>query len=157
MGDSIFRKKSMDRISSPEQFDEYVRVSSPGMWMLLCAILILLAGALVWGVFGRLETYETVAIVSDGNNTSVYISDEAVGAVRDGMEIRTDYGTCRIMGVDRTPVYIAEGEQPDVVHALDMESDAWVCSAGTDTVLPAGTYSGELVIDSVSPISFVTN
>ena len=52
----LFRQKSLDRVSSPEQLDAYMKVSSPGIWMILGAVIILLAGVFVWSVFGRLET-----------------------------------------------------------------------------------------------------
>ena len=45
MSDQIFRKKSLDRISSPEQLNDYIRVANPGIWMILAAVIILLAGA----------------------------------------------------------------------------------------------------------------
>ena len=37
MSDQIFRKKSLDRISSPEQLNDYIRVANPGIWMILAA------------------------------------------------------------------------------------------------------------------------
>ena len=49
MSDQIFRKKSLDRISSPEQLNDYIRVANPGIWMILAAVIILLAGVCVWG------------------------------------------------------------------------------------------------------------
>ena len=42
----LFRKKSMDRVSSPEQLNDYIRVTSPGLWLVLAAVVILLAGML---------------------------------------------------------------------------------------------------------------
>ena len=32
---NLFRKKSLERISSPEQLNEYVRVSTPSVWLVL--------------------------------------------------------------------------------------------------------------------------
>ena len=37
MSDQIFRKKSLDRISSPEQLNDYIRMANPGIWMILTA------------------------------------------------------------------------------------------------------------------------
>ena len=45
-GSSLFRKKSIDRIQSPEQLNDYLRVANPAVWVLLAAILLLLAGAI---------------------------------------------------------------------------------------------------------------
>ena len=52
--ESIFRQKSIDRISSPEQLHDYIKVSSPGAWLVLVAIIIFLVGALVWAVNGSI-------------------------------------------------------------------------------------------------------
>ena len=54
MNDKIFRKKSVDKMSSPEQLNDYIKVTSPGIWMVLAAIAIFLAGVCVWGIFGKL-------------------------------------------------------------------------------------------------------
>ena len=64
MNDKIFRKKSIDRMSSPEQLNDYIKVTNPGVWMALAAIVILLVGVCVWGVFETLETKLTAAAVS---------------------------------------------------------------------------------------------
>ena len=50
---SIFREKSMDRISGPESLNDYIRVTSPSVWITLLALVILLAGMLAWSIFGK--------------------------------------------------------------------------------------------------------
>ncbi|MFR2214765.1 MAG: hypothetical protein ACLS61_13650 [Ruminococcus sp.] len=73
MSDQIFRKKSLDRISSPEQLNDYIRVANPGIWMILAAVIILLAGVCVWGIFGHLDTKtETVGTAKAGTNHMLY-------------------------------------------------------------------------------------
>ena len=34
---TVFRKKTLDRISSPEQLTDYLRVTNPGIWVALVA------------------------------------------------------------------------------------------------------------------------
>ena len=51
----IFRKKSLERVTSPEQLDDYIRVTTPSVWMILFAMLILIAGTLFWAVFGKIQ------------------------------------------------------------------------------------------------------
>ena len=48
MENPLFRKKSLERISSPEQLHDYMRVTSPRLWMLLSAIAVFLAGFIVY-------------------------------------------------------------------------------------------------------------
>lgn len=54
---SIFRKNSMDRIASPEHLDDYLYVTSPALWVILLAIILLLAGFLFWGSVTKVESF----------------------------------------------------------------------------------------------------
>ena len=47
MENGLFRKKSLERISSPEELHDYMRVTSPRLWMILAAIVVLLVGFIV--------------------------------------------------------------------------------------------------------------
>lgn len=45
----------LSRINSPEQIDDYIRVTTPGMWLLVLAIIILLASGIIWAYSTRIE------------------------------------------------------------------------------------------------------
>jgi HlyD family secretion protein len=51
---NIFRKVSLDRLSSPEQLDQVMQVTRPQGWLALASIGLLLVVALVWGALGTL-------------------------------------------------------------------------------------------------------
>jgi len=46
----IFRESNLERISSPEKLNEYIRVSRPSTWIILCAIIVMVAAAIFWSV-----------------------------------------------------------------------------------------------------------
>ncbi len=50
--DDLFRKKSIDTVSSPEQLDDYIRVVSPGIWLVVAGIALVILGTAIWAVFG---------------------------------------------------------------------------------------------------------
>ncbi len=56
----LFRQKSIDRISSPEQLRDYMRVTSPRLWMILAAIVVLLVGFIVYASTTQMESTVTV-------------------------------------------------------------------------------------------------
>ena len=56
-GNGIFREKSMERVSSPEALNDYIRVTTPSVWIVLIAIVMLLAGMLAWSVLGRVTVH----------------------------------------------------------------------------------------------------
>ena len=57
MKNSIFREKNLKQVSSPEQLNNYIRVSTPAVWLVLTAIVLLLIGVTLWGYVGRLEVH----------------------------------------------------------------------------------------------------
>ncbi len=64
------RAKPLVRISSPEQVDDYIRVTTPGMWLLVTAILVLLAAGIIWAYAVRLEMKTTNP---DGTVSTEYV------------------------------------------------------------------------------------
>ena len=53
---AIFRKVALERLSSPEQLDQLMQVTSPRGWLALWAMVALAGAALLWGVFGAIPT-----------------------------------------------------------------------------------------------------
>ena len=52
----IFRKVALERMSSPEQLDQLLRVTTPKSWLALLSLIALLAVAVAWGYCRRLTT-----------------------------------------------------------------------------------------------------
>ena len=52
---SIFRKKSLERVTSPEQLNDYIKVTTPSVLVILLATVILIVGTLFWAVFGKMQ------------------------------------------------------------------------------------------------------
>ncbi|MCQ2080677.1 MAG: hypothetical protein MJZ11_03405 [Lachnospiraceae bacterium] len=78
MKDDLFNKKSIEKISSPDKLDEYIKVTNPGIWLLLIAIVVFLAATVIWSTSAQMVTnISTVAEVVDGKG-SVYIAEEDI-------------------------------------------------------------------------------
>jgi hypothetical protein len=45
-----------ERIKSPEQLDNYIHVTSPGAWLILSSIIIVISGFVFWIFTGEIET-----------------------------------------------------------------------------------------------------
>lgn len=71
---SIFRQRSLDTVESPEQLDEYIRVSNPSIWIVLSALVILAAALVVWSVVGSLpETLAAKGVTVSNNMVRCYV------------------------------------------------------------------------------------
>lgn len=51
----LFREKSLERANSPEELSDYIRVTTPSVWLVLLGAAILLAGMLAWSVLGTVH------------------------------------------------------------------------------------------------------
>lgn len=77
---SIFREKSLERINSPDQINDYIKVLSPSMWLILFGILFILLAGILWGVAGRVEVNR---VDSAGNITTQSVAPLAFISEKD--------------------------------------------------------------------------
>ena len=157
MNKQLFKKNSIDRLSSPEQLQDYVKVANPGIWMVISAIVILLAGVIVWGIFGKINTTMPTAIVTDGGNAVMYISESDVEKLEIGMTVRSEEKEYKITDIAIEPVK-ADGLLTDyAIHASGLAGGEWVYAVSVDGEHADGVQRADIVIESISPISFILN
>ncbi|NLY42848.1 MAG: HlyD family efflux transporter periplasmic adaptor subunit [Clostridiaceae bacterium] len=51
----LYREESLDKLSSPEQLDEYVKVTNPGVFIIVAAFFSIFAAVLVWAFTGNIS------------------------------------------------------------------------------------------------------
>ena len=158
MENGLFRQKTLDKVSSPEQMNDYIRVTSPGVWLVLAAVVALLAGLLVWSVLGRLETTVTAAAVAGPDGGTVcYIEEGDLSSVHAGQTVHIAGEDYALTEVAAKPVVVNESFDAYALHVGGLEAGQWVYPAELDGSLPEGVYEAQVVVDSVSPISFLLN
>ena len=139
MSEDIFRKKSLDKMRSPESLDDYIRVSNPGVWLLLVSVIVLLAGACVWGAFGHIGSTVPSAVCIEDGNAVCYIADEAISSIQTGLTVKF---------ADTEAVITEIGEKGE---------KGYTCALSTDASLPDGFYEGKVIVKSYKPLSFILN
>ncbi len=131
----IFRQSSIDRISSPEQLTDYLKVTNPGIWILLAAVILLLGGLFAWSMVGNLETVaDGVAVVEDGQAV-IMVTDTSKGEITSGMTVR--------IGDDEYSIATVESDDygRTVAYAPIDKTD--------------GKYDVKIVTESIHPIKFL--
>lgn len=158
MDNQLFRKKSIDRVSSPEQLNDYVRVSNPGVWMVLAGIIILLAGVCVWGIFGHLDTRITTASVVTDGQAVCYVRESDAASVKVGQTVRINGKECTVGAVSETPTAVSDELGDYALHLGSLSVGEWVYEVTFEAAeLADGIYGADITVDSVSPISFIFN
>ena len=146
MEKTLFRKESYDRISSPEQMRDYMRVTSPRLWMLLAAMIALLAGFLVYASTTMMETTLELSATADQSGViQATVTPEQARNLEIGMKVRIGGKNARVAEIVQM-MGGATGKQTTVL--IEPEEDL---------VLPEGLYQATVVTESISPIDFLMN
>ena len=89
MDQKLYRQKSMDRISSPEQLNDYLRVTNASVWVILIAVILLLTGLIIWGSVASIESYTDGAAQVQGGLMTIRFEDQQFAKnVETGMPVR---------------------------------------------------------------------
>ena len=158
MSTPIFRQKSIEKISSPEQMNDYIRVSNPSVWMILAAVIILLAGIFAWGLFGRLDTaFQTGGVCKDGYLT-VYVREEDFAKISEKAIILVDESELALSEIPGSPVQLDDSTDPYLLHLIGASTGDWVYALSVDARdVKNGTFSVSVITERVRPLDFVLN
>lgn len=162
----LFREKSLEAIESPEKLNDYLHVTSAGVWLVLAATVILLVGFVLWGIFGSIKTTAKLAVSAEDGNAVCYVTVEAgFGGFEDGKIIPA---IDEITLEDGRVLYIKEGTESDIIE-IDNETSTAIRKAGDfkigdsvlqfeiDGKLEDGVYSATIVTEDIKPISLLLN
>ena len=132
---TIFRKKAMNRISSPEDLTSYMRVTSPGMWVILAAVIILLAGLFAWAAVGTLETTVDATAVVQNHTAQIVATGQGAEELKAGMQLRI-------------------ASQEFVIASVNYD-EYGRAAAYAELPLPDGSYDATIVVGQTRPIEFL--
>lgn len=127
MEPNLFRQSSLKKLSSPEQLDAYIQVSSPGVWLLLAAIGAVLAGILIWGLTGRLPTTVAANAFAVNGQLVCYLSPTAADDILPGASVNGAGGAGQVLTRSPAPLSYEEaavGLQGDYAKSA-LELGAW--------------------------------
>lgn len=157
MGNDIFREKSLNKIKSPENLNEYIKVASPGMWMIIIAILFVVIGGLAWCVFANITTSKDIALVIDDNGSFLYISEKNVSDIKEGMEVVINEKSYILKDSEGEIRKLEAQDDKDsiILHALNVDEDGWYSLYELKTDLSNGVYAGKIVLEKIKPIDFI--
>ena len=116
----LYREASLKSIRSPEELNQYLRVTSLSVWLLLGAVILLLAGLLVWGSFTYIDSVVSCsAQVEDGTMTIRFEDEKGAESVQVGMRVTA-------------------GDYSDEIHSLGRDEQGLFAVA--ETSLADGSY-----------------
>jgi len=151
----LFREKVLDRVSSPEQISECIKTPDLPSMAVLAAVLVLLAGALVWGLWGRVDmTLGTVAVCESGS-TVCCVSESDMEKISEKSEVRVEERTLLVRHISELPIPVKDYLSDYEIHVGGFSENEWVYVLELDGSLEDGIYPGSIVLESVSPMTLL--
>jgi hypothetical protein len=136
---SIFRKESLERLSSPEQLDQLIQIVSPRSWLPLASLGMLIGLAFLWSVLGRIPiTAEGKGVLVRSTNASndlvglTYFNMDEVGQIQPGMEITLLPVRAESMQTGSIIARVQTVSEPAITtltsarQANPLEQDSWI-------------------------------
>ncbi|CAK0746180.1 NHLP bacteriocin system secretion protein [uncultured Gammaproteobacteria bacterium] len=111
MSKPIFREASLERLSTPDQLDQIMRVTTPTAWLAVVALVVVVIGGVVWGVLG------TVPIKVSGKG--ILISPGGVLDVVSSIQGRVIDFVVQPGGRITQGQVVAHVDQPDIRNELE--------------------------------------
>ena len=153
------KDKKFKKVNSPEQLNQYIRLSNPGVWILLLAIVVLLVGVCIWGYFGKIDTKIKTVVISDNYTSYLYVKEEDMAKIKNGMqvELNNNENIFEIADIEEIPEKVTDDMDEYARHLGNFQVGEWVYKCRLNKNVKEGTYSADVVIESISPMTFITN
>ena len=153
----LFRQKSIDKIESPESLNEYLHVTSPGVWLLLISLLVIFIGVAVWGIFGTIDATTSVAVVKQNSGTICLVPEEALDSIIANPEVEVNGKTLKLKPDTLEPLSITEDVNVYILLAGELSSGDVVYPIPVDGTIKEDVEQGTVVTETIRPISFLLN
>lgn len=104
----LFTKEASEKLRSPDDIDEYVRVTNPSVWVVLAACTTLLIGLFAWGFLGTVETSVKTLGTCVKGEVVCFLPTEKVSEVHVGDVASVDGELMEVAALSAVPVSRAE-------------------------------------------------
>ncbi|MBQ9065828.1 MAG: hypothetical protein IJ123_10315 [Blautia sp.] len=154
MDNSIFRKKSIEQLSAPEQLTSYLKVTGPGVWVVLTGVIVLLAGMFFWGVFGTIISSVSVPTHVKDGVASVYVLTDDLN--QNDPEVDVSIGDVEFTAATDTESTTMNASDDKRLYESGYLSPGKNVNILTgETSLADGFYNADVTIERIKPISLL--
>lgn len=156
-GNSLFREKSLKTIESPEALNDYLQVTSPGVWIVLAAVIAFLIGAVCWGIWGTIDSTVNAAVISDAGESFCLVPQDALEVVISDRTVSIEGKNYTLAPEKLAPETISEETNVYWVLAGGLTSGDIVYRVPLVDELTDGVYTGTIVTERLSPAALLFN
>ena len=151
--------RKFKKVDSPEQLNQYIRLSNPGVWVILLSITVLLVGVCIWGCFGKIDTKVNAVLISDNYNSYIYVKESDIEKIKEEMqvEIKNSDNNYKIIEIGESPEKVTNDMDEYARHLGNFQIGEWVYKCRIDGRVKEGAYGADIIVESIAPMTFVFN
>lgn len=161
MDNNLFREKSIKRISSPEQLNDYIKVANPGVWVSIIAVIILMIGSFIWSFFFSVEEKFSTYVFAENGTMNAIVSEEEISGISAGMKVTINKKAYVIEEIPKRPTKIDDEFDEYLAHVSGVEYGDWIyivkIQSSDGSVMEDGIYRADIVTNSFTPSSLFFN
>ncbi len=141
MAKQLYRKSLMEKLSSPEQLDKALVITSPMSWLALVGVALIIVVGIIWSVIGTLPTtldVSGVIALPESTNSFFTSSTGEVSRiyVESGDKVKAGDKLMMITGADGTTTDITAGFDGTISRLLISEGDEVIKGSEVARVTP---------------------
>ena len=153
----LYRKKSLEKISSPEKIDGCIRAVNVRLWIVAAACMLVHLSLLLWGVFGKVEITQRAVTVCQNGAAVCFVDEGQIDEISDDTEFRIGGRPYTHGEISARPEKACDAMSEYAAHVGLYDENQWVYAAVLRADLDDGVYETEVVTQSISPILLLTN
>ena len=158
---SIFNRKAAEKLKSPDDLDKYVRVTNPSVWVVLAACIAFLAGLLIWGTLGSVNTSVVAPATCIDGKAMCFLPTDSGSKVHVGDAVSIEGDRFTVASITGVPISHEEATKILVSDYLvsTLLKDNWaylVTLEGDASDLPDGVpLTANITVERTAHISLI--
>ena len=159
MNHHLFRKKTLEKISSPDQLNDYIHISTPSAWVVVAAFTVLLIGVCIWGIFGHLDATLPVVAVKTDDGVVCCVKEADYEKIRIGMTVSIDDEEFLITDMENVPIPAKRALSEYAMHVGNLTDGEWIYHVYTNCNIESQgeVFAAKIMLERIHPLYFVTN
>ena len=156
MANPILTKNSGEKVTSPEELNDYIKVTNFSIWLILAVVIIMASSVFVWAFVGSLHTSVKATGIAEKGVITCYLPSDSGAAAGNDVTAGGTFG--KVVSVSNPPLSEkAVSEKYDEYTAYRLNLSDWNYEVIINAEgCPDGLVTVNIITGSVKPISFIT-
>ena len=150
--ESVFRKKSLEKLSELDQLNSYLKVTGISAWIILAAAVMVVICIYMWGSTTRIADSIHGAGMCENGTLTCYFRQEDMDDIKSDSKVRVNGEMYEIQQI--VPKLLYTYDVPREILYLSQKTD-WYQTALVPCDLADGTYKVRVVLGKNTPLGLM--